>query len=63
MDALKVLGVFIGGVLLAAGLARMSPPISGVLTGVGFLIMALSMLWVALTPWTRRPGDPDRPLH
>lgn len=63
MDALKVLGVFIGGLVLAVGLARLVPSIAGVLTGVGFLILALSMLWVATTPWSRRPADGDRTYH
>lgn len=65
MDFLKVFGVFLGGVILAIGLARLTPliPFSGLLTAIGFVIMALSMIWTALTPWSRRPHDRGRTTY
>lgn len=46
MDFLKFLGVVIGATLLALGLGKVVP----LATGIGFVLMFLSMFLVALTP-------------
>ena len=45
MDILKIIGVIIGAVLLAVGLWKDI----GLLTALGFIVMAVSMMTVATT--------------
>ena len=59
MDILKVIGVIIGATVLAVGLWQRI----GLLTALGFIIMAVSMIMVATTRPTGATGESDRPYH
>ena len=59
MDILKIIGVIIGAVLLGVGLWRSI----GVLTALGFIILAGSMVAVANTRSSRPAGESEPSYH
>ena len=56
MDLLKVIGVALGGILLAWGLARSI----SLLIVIGFLIMAGSVLWMSMSGYVRPRSSEHR---